>query len=255
MEFYHAIVLGLVEGLTEFLPISSTAHLLMASQFLGINDDDMLFKNFAVVVQLGSILALLALFWARFASGSAFWVKILVAFLPTGALGFLFSNLIESLLSPSVIAYPLILGGIVFIIIEITHRGRRYAISCFEEISFKQAFIIGCFQSLAMIPGVSRSGATIIGGLLLGFNRQTAAEFSFLLAFPTMVIASGYSLFKHHDFFTLDYVGILSAGMLVAFVTALVAMKALLGFIAHFSFIPFGIYRILIGIVFLFAFS
>ncbi|MDE7316383.1 MAG: undecaprenyl-diphosphatase UppP [Helicobacter sp.] len=254
MEFYHAIVLGLVEGLTEFLPISSTAHLLMASHFLEIDADDLLFKNFAVVVQLGSILALLVLFWERFASGSAFWAKILVAFLPTGALGFLFNNLIESLLSSSVIAYPLILGGIVFILIEITHKGKRYAISCFEEISFKQAFIIGCFQSLALIPGVSRSGATIIGGLLLGFDRKTATEFSFLLAFPTMVIASGYSMLKHHDFFTIDYIGNLSVGMFVAFVTALVAMKVLLAFIAHFNFVPFGIYRILIGIVFLFSF-
>ncbi len=254
MEFYHAIVLGLVEGLTEFLPISSTAHLLMASHFLEIDTDDLLFKNFAVVVQLGSILALLVLFWGRFSSGSAFWVKILVAFLPTGALGFLFSNLIESLLSPNVIAYPLILGGIVFIIIEITHRGKQYTTSCFEMITFKQAFIIGFFQSLAMIPGVSRSGATIIGGLLLGFDRKTATEFSFLLAFPTMVIASGYSILKHHDFFTIDYVGNLSIGIFVAFVTALVAMKALLGFIAHFNFVPFGIYRILIGVVFLFSF-
>lgn len=255
MEFYQAIVLGLVEGLTEFLPISSTAHLLMASHFLQVDAQNALFKNFAVVVQLGSILALLVLFWDRFCSGRAFWFKLAVAFLPTGTLGFLFSNVIESLLSPSIIAYPLILGGIVFIVIEFTHKGKQYAIQSFEAITLKQAFLIGCFQSLAMIPGVSRSGATIIGGLMLGFDRKTAAEFSFLLAFPTMVIASSYSIARHHDFLTFDYLGILSLGMLVSFITALVAMKALLGFIARFDFIPFGVYRICIGIAFLFYFN
>lgn len=255
MEFYQAILLGIVEGLTEFLPISSTAHLLMTGRLLGVDENDTLFKNFAIVIQLGSILAILVLFWHRFCSGMTFYLKLAVAFFPTGVLGLIFSDYIQSLLSPHIAAYMLIIGGMIFILIEYKNTAKQYPINDLKSISFKHAFCIGCFQSLAMIPGVSRSGATIIGGLLLGLNRQVATEFSFLLAFPTMIIASGYSMVKHHGIITTDYIEILLVGMGISFLSALIAMKAFLSFVSHFSFTSFGIYRICIGIAFLLFFS
>ncbi|RAX58145.1 undecaprenyl-diphosphatase UppP [Helicobacter monodelphidis] len=252
MDIYHSMILGFVEGLTEFLPISSTAHMLTTAHLLDIDQQHNLFKNFVVVVQLGSILAVLVLFWQRFVSGLSFLSKLAIAFFPTGTVGFLFSDFLEKILTSGIIPYTLILGGFIFIIVEYLHRNKIYAIQDINSISYKQAFIIGCFQSLAMIPGVSRSGATIIGGLLLGFNRGTAAEFSFLLAFPTMLIASSYSIFKHHEAISIEYIEVLLVGMLVSFISALFAIKFFLNFISKFSFIPFGIYRILLGILLLY---
>lgn len=252
MEFIYAIILGIVEGLTEFLPISSTGHLILASELLEIPQDTF-HKAFEVVIQLGSILAVLFVFYEKlFKNSLRLWIKLCIGFLPAGILGFLFYPYIKTLFSPITVSIMLIIGGIAFIVLEILYKEKEHHTTNIDTISFQQALGIGLFQALAMIPGTSRSGATIIGGLLLGCNRKVATEFSFLLAIPTMFIASGYSLIKNHSVLNLDNTLILSIGFVVAFFSAFLAIKLFLGFVSHFNFIPFGIYRIILGIIFLF---
>lgn len=252
MEFIYAIILGIVEGLTEFLPISSTGHLILTSELLGIPQDTF-HKAFEVVIQLGSILAVLFVFYEKlFKNSLLLWIKLCIGFLPAGILGFLFYSYIKTLFSPITVSIMLIIGGIAFIILEILYKEKEHHTTNIDAISFQQALGIGLFQALAMIPGTSRSGATIIGGLLLGCNRKVATEFSFLLALPTMFIASGYSLIKNHSVLNLDNTLILSIGFAVAFFSAFLAIKLFLGFVSRFNFIPFGIYRIILGVIFLF---
>lgn len=252
MDLIYAIVLGIVEGLTEFLPVSSTGHLILTSKLLGIQQD-MFHKTFEVIIQLGSILAVIFVFWERlFKNSLELWVKLTIGFLPAGILGFLLYDLIKMLFAPITTSIMLIVGGIAFIVIEIFYKEKEHHTKEIAEISYKQSFLIGIFQALAMIPGTSRSGATIIGGLLLGCNRKVATEFSFLLALPTMIIASGYSAYKNYAVFNADNLLILAVGFVVAFLSALIAIKLFLGFVARFNFIPFGIYRIILGIAFLF---
>lgn len=252
MDLIYAIVLGIVEGLTEFLPVSSTGHLILTSKLLGIQQD-MFHKTFEVIIQLGSILAVIFAFWERlFKNSLELWVKLAIGFLPAGILGFLLYDLIKMLFAPITTSIMLIVGGIAFIVIEIFYKEKEHHTKEIAEISYKQSFLIGIFQALAMIPGTSRSGATIIGGLLLGCNRKVATEFSFLLALPTMIIASGYSAYKNYAVFNADNLLILAVGFVIAFLSALIAIKLFLGFVSRFNFIPFGIYRIILGIAFLF---
>ena len=252
MDLIYAIVLGIVEGLTEFLPVSSTGHLILTSKLLGIQQD-MFHKTFEVIIQLGSILAVIFVFWERlFKNSLELWVKLAIGFLPAGILGFLLYDLIKMLFAPITTSIMLIVGGIACIVIEIFYKEKEHHTKEIAEISYKQSFLIGIFQALAMIPGTSRSGATIIGGLLLGCNRKVATEFSFLLALPTMIIASGYSAYKNYAVFNADNLLILAVGFVVAFLSALIAIKLFLGFVSRFNFIPFGIYRIILGIAFLF---
>ncbi|MDY3113662.1 MAG: undecaprenyl-diphosphate phosphatase [Helicobacter sp.] len=250
MEFLYAIILGIVEGLTEFLPISSTGHLILTSELLGIPQDDF-HKTFEVVIQLGSILAVLFVFREKLFNSFNLWVKLAIGFLPAGILGFLFYSHIKALFAPITVAIMLIIGGIVFIVLEIFYKKKEHHIKNVESLSYKQALAVGFFQALAMIPGTSRSGATIVGGLLLGCTRKTATEFSFLLALPTMILASLYSLYKNYEVLNADNLLILSVGFIVAFLSALCAIKLFLSFISRFNFIPFGIYRIILGVVFL----
>lgn len=251
MDLLHAGILGIVEGLTEFLPISSTGHLILTSELLGI-PQDAFHKTFEVVIQLGSILAVLFVFWEKLSKNSLnLWVKLCIGFLPAGTFGFLFYSYIKALFVPITVSIMLIIGGIAFIALEVFHKERESLIQNIEEITYKQALWIGFFQALAMIPGTSRSGATIIGGLLMGCNRKVATEFSFLLALPAMVVASSYSLYKSHTTMDFENLFALGVGFVVAFLSALVAIKLFLNFITRFNFIPFGIYRILLGIVFL----
>lgn len=252
MEFIYAIILGIVEGLTEFLPISSTGHLILTSELLGIKQDTF-HKTFEVVIQLGSILAVLFIFSEKlFKNSLQLWIKLAIGFLPAGILGFLFYSYIKTLFAPITVSIMLILGGIVFIVIEIFYKEKEHHTNSIESITHKQALLIGFFQALAMIPGTSRSGATIIGGLLLGCTRKVATEFSFLLALPTMILASFYSLYKNYEVLTMDNFLVLAVGFIVAFFSALIAIKLFLGFVSRFNFIPFGIYRIILGIVFLY---
>lgn len=248
MSSLQAFILGVVEGLTEFLPISSTGHLILVSTLMGIQQTDN-HKAFEVSIQLGSIMAVVFLYFEKF-KDTQLLKKLLIAFIPTGTLGFILYKLIKSLFNPFIVVFMLVLGGLILILIEYYHKNKDYPIKSFEEINYKKAFLIGVFQSIAMIPGTSRSGATIIGGLMLGLNRKTAAEFSFLLAVPTMFMATFYDIYKNHSSFNVSDWENLVIGFITAFVFAILAIKLLLKYISNHSFTPFGIYRIILGILY-----
>jgi undecaprenyl-diphosphatase len=252
MELWQAILLGIVEGLTEFLPVSSTGHLIIVSTYLGISQNEFQ-KTFEVVIQLGSILAVVFVFYKRLFSDMELWKRLIAAFIPTGVLGFLLYKFIKGyLFNPYVVATMLILGGIVFIVIEKWYLKKHPPkVKDEDQIPYWKAVLIGFFQSLAMIPGTSRSGATIIGGLLLGLDRKTAAEFSFMLAVPTMFVASGYDIFKHYREMDFSHFELLAAGFISAFITAYIVVIWFLDFIKKHTFVPFGIYRIIFGALFL----
>lgn len=254
MTIIEAIVLGIVEGLSEFLPISSTGHLILASALMKLGQTDA-HKVFEVTIQSGAMLAVVYIYRSQLASRTDLLKKICIAFLPTAALGFLLYKLVKSFFLPSLVSYMLIAGGIAFIVIERWMKNRSASVNNIQDISYKQAFIIGTIQSLSMVPGVSRSGATIMGGLLVGMNRKDAAEFSFLLALPTMFAATSYDIYKNYAVFNLgDWQNIL-VGFITSFIFAVIGIKALLKFITSHTFIPFGIYRIAVGILFLLFFQ
>ncbi|MFC3868384.1 undecaprenyl-diphosphate phosphatase [Helicobacter equorum] len=254
MDFFDAVVLGIVEGLTEFFPISSTGHMILASSMLGLPQDEFL-KTFEIAIQFGSILAVLFLFYPRLLQGVDIWIKLCIGFVPTGICGLFLYKYIKQLFDGYVVAIMLIAGGIAFLLIEYWHKNKVHQTNEVTQISYKQAFLIGLMQCLAMIPGTSRSGATIIGGLLLGLNRRVAAEFSFLLALPTMFAATGYDVYKNLHILDNTNVSILLIGGVVAFLCAIVAIKVFLAFVSRFSYVPFGIYRICIGALFLVLFA
>ncbi|NJD91949.1 MAG: undecaprenyl-diphosphate phosphatase [Geobacter sp.] len=250
MNILDALLLGIVEGLSEFLPISSTGHLILASALLKINQTEA-HKAFEVTIQSGAILAVVWLYRQQLAARSDLLLKLCVGFIPTGVLGFLFYKTVKSFFLPSTVSYSLIVGGIVFIIIERYLKSRPEPDSNLEGISYRTAFAIGLIQSLSMVPGVSRSGATIMGGLMLGMNRKDAAEFSFLLAIPTLLAATVYDVYKNFSTFSLGEGQTILVGFITSFVFAIIGIKALLKFITSHTFIPFGIYRIVAGILFL----
>jgi len=247
----EAIILGIVEGITEFLPISSTGHLILASTLMGIQQTEV-HKAFEVSIQLGSILAVVFVYHQKIFHSIELWKRLIVAFIPTGVLGFLLYKIIKGLFSPVVVSVMLILGGIAFILVEKFYNEKEHALKDVEKIPYWKAVAIGIFQSLAMIPGTSRSGATIIGGLLLGLNRKAAAEFSFLLAVPTMLVATTYDTLKHFNEYQFDHWTTLLVGFITAFIFAIITIKLFLSFITKHNFVPFGIYRIILGIIFLF---
>lgn len=251
MDIFQAIIFGIVEGLTEFLPVSSTGHMILTAKLMGI-DQNSFQKSFEIIIQLGSILAVVFAFKDKIFNSIDLWKKLLVAFLPTAVLGFTLYKIIKSLFAPSTVAYMLIIGGIVFLVAEYFYKEKSHHIENIENMTYKQAFLIGLFQSLAMVPGTSRSGATIIGGLLIGLKRKAAAEFSFLLAVPTMFAATGYDVLKNYSEFDLSNISALAVGFITAFIVALIIIKWFLNFIKKHTFIPFGIYRIIIGAVFLY---
>lgn len=257
MDIFQAIIMGIVEGLTEFLPVSSTGHMILAGHFLGIDQESDFVKTFEIAIQLGSILAVLFVLHQKLLRGFDIWIKLIVGFVPTGLIGFFAYKYIKAFFVPQTVAYMLIFGGIVFLWIEWRNKKRDSQVfgkSDFNQISYKEAFIVGLCQSLAMIPGTSRSGATIVAGLLIGFSRTLAAEFSFMLAIPTMFVATTYDIYKNLEILDTQNITLLLVGSVVAFLTALASIKIFLGFVSRFSYVPFGIYRILAGIVFLFYF-
>ncbi|WP_297194138.1 undecaprenyl-diphosphate phosphatase [uncultured Campylobacter sp.] len=255
MQNFNAFILGVVEGLTEFLPISSTGHMILSANILGLNLQDDFWSSFIVVIQLGSILAVIFVFWQRLIKGLDIWLKICIGFIPTGCIGFLASFFVENLFNGYVVATMLILGGIVFIVIELYHKKKSHTINSLEEVSIKHAVCIGIIQCLAMIPGTSRSGASIVGGLLLGLNRKVATEFSFLIALPTMIVATAYSVYKNPDLFSNSNELLpLSIGFVTAFIIAFFVIKLFLKFISKFDFIPFAIYRIFLGFIFFYLY-
>ncbi|GAB6072812.1 undecaprenyl-diphosphatase UppP [Venenivibrio stagnispumantis] len=252
MNTIEAFILGVVEGLTEFLPISSTGHLILVSTLLGIVQTENQ-KAFEVAIQLGSIMAVVFLYFERLIKDKELIKRILIAFIPTGILGFLLYKIIKSFFNPFVVVFMLFIGGIILILIELYHKNKDYPIKSVNQISYGKAFLIGIFQSFAMIPGTSRSGATIVGGLILGLERKLAAEFSFLLAVPTMFMATFYDIFKHHNDFNFSDWQNLIVGFITAFIFAILSIKFLLKFISNHNFIAFGIYRIIVAILFYFT--
>ncbi len=254
MTYIHSIILGIVEGITEFLPISSTGHLMLASHLLNLPQTNFL-KTFEIAIQLGAILAVVVLYFKKvFSSKSLFW-KIGTAFLPTAVIGFALYKVIKNFFFEEIriVLWSLLIGGILIILFELYHKRHEGLIksSELEAITYRQAFLIGLFQSLAVIPGVSRAAATIIGGLALGLSRRAIVEFSFLLAVPTMLAASGYDLYKNAPSFSNNEFGLLAIGFIVSFLMALLAIRFLMRFIRTNTFIPFGIYRIILALAFL----
>ncbi len=251
MTIFHAIILGIVEGASEFLPISSTAHLILTAKLLGLAQTDFL-KSFEIMIQLGAILSVLVLYWRSFILNGEELKRVMCAFIPTAAIGFFLYKVIKKYLMADlhIILAALFLGGIILILFEKFKSGKENELSCVSQITYKQAFLIGLCQALAVIPGVSRSAATIIGGVFLGIDRKTAVEFSFLLAVPTMAAATGLDLLKNADSFSMDQFGLLAAGFVFSFIVALLCIKGLLIFIKNFSLVSFGVYRIVLSVLF-----
>ncbi len=252
MTFIDAIILGIIEGVAEFLPISSTGHLILASHLLGLDINSDFIKSFEIVIQMGAIAAVMVLYWRSFLSLSIL-LRLLCGFLPTAIIGFtLYPFLKQYLLGNSIIVVSsLAVGGLFLILFELFYpkikEDREQKIT---NISYKQAFIIGLFQSIALIPGISRSAATIVGGLILGLQRVTIVEFSFLLAVPTMTAATGYDILKNYSIFSADTALLLILGFSTAFFVALLVITTLLKFIKKHTFIPFGIYRLILATLF-----
>ncbi|HME44028.1 MAG TPA: undecaprenyl-diphosphate phosphatase [Syntrophorhabdales bacterium] len=251
MDFLHAIIFGIVEGITEFLPISSTGHLILTAQVMGLGQTEFL-KTFEISIQLGAILSVVLLYWRSLLLDMEIAKRVITAFLPTAVLGLLFYKIIKRYLlaSTQVVLWSLFLGGLFLIVFEIIHRRSEEHIDDLASIPYPTALLIGLFQSVAMVPGVSRAAATIVGGLILGLKRRTIVEFSFLLAVPTMLAATCLDLYKNATSFSAGQMGFLLVGFVVSFIAALLGVKFLLTFIKHHTFISFGIYRIVIALLF-----
>lgn len=251
MDYIQAIILSIIEGLTEFLPISSTGHLVLTSKLLNIAQTDFV-KSFEIIIQLGSIFAIIFLYWRTLIKNKEVWKRIIAAFIPTAIIGFFLYKIIKTFLigNPVITLFALFIGGVLLILLEKIHKEKNHHAENIEKISFKNAFLIGVFQSFSIIPGVSRSAATIIPALFLGTKRKTAVEFSFLLAIPTMLAATVLDVVKSNFSFTFSEYSILITGFIGSFIVAIFAVKFLLNFIKKHTFIPFGIYRIILAIVF-----
>lgn len=248
MDILQAIIIGVIEGFTEFLPISSTGHMIVASEFLGVSQDA-LTKAYEVIIQFAAILAVMLIYKEKLTLKKiVLWQKLFVAFLPLAIVGFIFKDEIKTLFTVEIVAWMFIAGGLVFIVVEHFYEEKEHHVSDVEKANYTQALWIGLAQIFSLIPGTSRAGATIIGGLLAGLDRKASAEFSFLLAIPVMAAVSGYDLLKHYqDFADADW-GAFLAGFIAAFLVAYVTIKLFLAFLQKFTFVAFGLYRILFGV-------
>ena len=263
IEIIKAIILGIVEGITEWLPISSTGHMILVDEFLKLNVTPEFKEMFLVVIQFGAILAVIVIFWSKlfpfgFKNGFeikkdifSMWFKVIAACLPSAVVGLLLDDIIDELFYNYVsVAIALIVFGVLFIVVENYNKGRTAKINSIDDITYKTALIIGLFQLIAAVfPGTSRSGATILGALLIGVSRTTAAEFTFFLAVPTMLGASLLKLVKFGLNFTADEMTLLLTGMVVAFAVSMLTIKFLMGYIKKHDFKVFGWYRIVLGII------
>ena len=262
IEMLKVIFLGIVEGITEWLPISSTGHMILVEEFIQLNASAEFKEMFFVVIQLGAIMAVVLLYFNKLNPFSprksirekrdtmSIWYKVIVGVIPAGVLGVLFDDwLNEHFYNYITVAFTLILYGVLFIVIENRNKNKRPTTNSFNQLSYKTAFLIGMFQVLSLIPGTSRSGATILGAIILGTSRHIAAEYSFFLSIPVMFGASALKLYKFGLSFTGMELGILLTGMIVAFVVSLVAIKFLLKYIKNNDFKAFGWYRIVLGVL------
>lgn len=249
MDFITALILGFVEGITEFLPVSSTGHLILASDALGIENNEFL-KVFEIVIQTGAILAVIFIYWKELWGDKKYFLNLAIAFFPTGVLGLLFHKIVKQyLFTPVVVCSALFVGGIVLLFLENLTSGIKR-----KEMGYKQYFFLGVFQCLAFIPGVSRSAATILGGRLLGASREDAVKFSFLLAIPTILSASAYSLLKVSYPISQMEILYLLVGLVSAFIFGFLSIKVFLKWLDHRTFIACGIYRILFAVMYYLVF-
>jgi len=247
MSYFEAIIIAIVEGITEFLPISSTGHMIITQSLLGIESTPFV-KAFTVNIQFGAILSVIVLYWKRFFQSWDFYFKLAIACIPL-ILAFLLDDYIDAMLgSVLIVAISLLVGGIFLIFVDkwFNRPGNEQT-----QLTYKKAFFIGLIQIISVIPGVSRSAATIIGGMSQNLSRKNAAEFSFFLAVPTMFAASLYKLFDTHEAFTADSIPLLLVGNVVAFIVALIAIRSFIAFLTRFGFKAFGYYRIAVGLIIL----
>ena len=260
MELFKAALIGIVQGITEWLPVSSTGHMILLNEFIKMNVSETFMSTFLVVIQFGSILAVLTIFFKKLnpfdvsktkiqkSETIDLWIKVIIAVIPSGILGLLFDDTIDALFfNPTTVAIALIVYGIIMIMLE--NRNKKPSVNSFSEVSYKLAIGIGLFQCLALIPGTSRSGSTIIGAVLLGTSRYIATEFSFFLAVPTMLGASALKLVKTGFAFSGFEWLILATGSIVAYIVSILAIKFLLDYIKKHDFKVFGYYRIVLGIL------
>lgn len=251
MNLLETIILSLIEGLTEFLPISSTGHMILASAAMNLHEDEFV-KTFEISIQIGAIMAIVVLYARRFLTQFTLYLKLGTAFIPTAIIGFFaYSSIKFYLFNPVVVSIALIAGGVILILVDKSVASRKSQYINLQDISYRHAFFIGLIQSISMIPGTSRAAATIIGGVYNGFDKKQAAEFSFLLAVPTMIAATGYDLFKTEVIFNRQELIFLSVGLIVAFISAWFAVKLFLKLVERYGFKYFGYYRIVLGILFL----
>ena len=267
-ELLKVVFLGIVEGITEWLPISSTGHMLLVDEFLQLNASDAFKEMFFVVIQLGSIMAVLTLYFHKLNPFSpkksadekkqtwTLWFRVILAAVPAAILGLLFDDWFDAhFYNYVVVAIALIVYGVAFLLVERRNKNRRFRVTSVYDIDAKTALGIGAFQCLSLIPGTSRSGSTILGSTLIGVSREAAAEFSFFLAIPVMLGASALKLLKFGFAFTGAEIGILLAGVITAFLVSVVAIRFLMGFVRSHTFAPFGWYRIALGAVVLLRFA
>ncbi|HTK60218.1 MAG TPA: undecaprenyl-diphosphate phosphatase [Candidatus Baltobacteraceae bacterium] len=251
MTWLHAIVLGVVEGVTEFLPVSSTGHLILAADLLGLKETEFL-KSFEIAIQMGAILAVVASAWRRFFRERAVLLRVIVAFLPTAVIGLALYGVIKKHLlgNELVVVWALVLGGLALLAFEKFNTPPKHAKTDLSKMSYKDAVLIGLSQALAIIPGTSRSASTILGGMALGWSRAAIVEFSFLLAVPTMAAATGLDLLKSGFAFSTDEYGLLAIGFATAYVVASAAVKWFLAYVRTNDFAGFGFYRIFAAFAF-----
>lgn len=247
MGAFEVLILSLVEGLTEFLPVSSTGHLIVVGNWLRLEDAESNLA-FMVIIQFAAILAVIANYRERFSVRYLqLWVRVALAFFPIALTGLLFATQIKALFQVQVVGLMFILGGLVFLVVEGWYRRREPRVRELDSITGAQAIGIGLAQVLALIPGTSRAGASIVGGLLCGLDRRTSAEFSFLLALPVLAAAAGYDVWKHYEDFDSSGLLMLGLGFLCSFVVAYASIRLFMGFLERFTFVTFGIYRIVFG--------
>lgn len=262
IEIIKAVLYGIIEGITEWLPVSSTGHLILAEQIFPLSLGDSFTEMFFVVIQLGAILAVICMFFNKLNPFSprkshqqkfdtfTLWFKVAIACIPAGIIGVLFDDKIDELFyNYQTVATTLIIYGILFIVVENTHKNKSFKVDSLNALSVKTAFLIGMFQVLALIPGTSRSGATIIGAMLIGTSRVVATEFTFFLAIPVMLGASALKLLKFGFEWTSLEIGVLAVGTIVSFLVSIVAIKFLVGYIKKNDFKVFGYYRIILGVI------
>lgn len=251
MDIFQTIIIGIIEGFTEFLPISSTGHMIVASKWLGVSQDH-LTKAYEVIIQFAAIMAVLLLYKEKISFKKiVLWQKLFVAFLPLAVVGFIFKDFIKTLFTIEVVAWMFIIGGIIFLVLERYYDEKQSHTVDVEQVSYMQALWIGIAQIFSLVPGTSRAGATIVGGLLVKLDRKTAAEFSFLLAIPVMAAVSGYDLLKHYSEFADANWSAFVIGFFTAFVVAYLTIKLFLAFLQRFTFVAFGWYRIIFGVLLL----